>query len=382
MNLPLFGNHVDDCDPVDDGTFFPDRQVTGRNAPNVVMAIFNRDNFWDGRADQVFDGTVGNDNDGGIWVDNGDGLEQEAVELKPASLASQEVGPPNNEVEMSCLGRTFAQLGEKLLALGLTPLGQQHVASDDSVLGGIANLTTGLGEGYGDMIEAAFNARFWNSLDSVNGHTQKELNFNFFWGIAVMLYGSTLIPDQTPFDLGTMSASATRGQDVFDDAGCDSCHRAPEYTNASIQNGGNGNAFVNTGVRPTADDPGREDGKFKTPTLRNVELTGPYFHNGGQLTLRQVVDFYDRGGDHLNDEIDSAILPLGLSGGEKDDLVEFLLALTDERVRCEKGPFDHSAIEVPNLVPSMIAAVGMGGLDPGNDVNCLEPFLGADPHDE
>ena len=232
------------------------------------------------------------------------------------------------------------------------------------------------------MIEAAFNARFWNSLDSVNGHTQKELNFNFFWGIAVMLYGSTLIPDQTPFDLGTMSASATRGQDVFDDAGCDSCHRAPEYTNASIQNGGNGNAFVNTGVRSTADDPGREDGKFKTPTLPNVELTGPYFHNGGQLTLRQVVDFYDRGGDHLNDEIDSAIRPLGLSGGEKDDLVEFLLALTDERVRCEKGPFDHPAIEVPNLVPSMIAAVGMGGLDPGNDVNCLEPFLGADPHDE
>jgi len=39
------------------------------------------------------------------------------------------------------------------------------------------------------------------------------------------------------------------------------------------------------------------DGAFKTPGLRNVELTAPYFHNGGQLTLEQVVDFYNRGGD-------------------------------------------------------------------------------------
>jgi hypothetical protein len=42
------------------------------------------------------------------------------------------------------------------------------------------------------------------------------------------------------------------------------------------------------------------DGAFKVPTIRNVELTGPYFHNGGQATLRQVVDFYNRGGDRRN----------------------------------------------------------------------------------
>jgi len=50
------------------------------------------------------------------------------------------------------------------------------------------------------------------------------------------------------------------------------------------------------GTNPT---PNRvlRDGAFKAPQLRNVELTGPYFHNGGTLTLRQVVDFYTRGGD-------------------------------------------------------------------------------------
>ena len=39
------------------------------------------------------------------------------------------------------------------------------------------------------------------------------------------------------------------------------------------------------------------DGAFKTPSLRNAELTGPYFHNGGQATLKQVIEFYNRGGD-------------------------------------------------------------------------------------
>ena len=39
------------------------------------------------------------------------------------------------------------------------------------------------------------------------------------------------------------------------------------------------------------------DGAFKVPSLRNVELTGPYFHNGGQATLEQVIQFYNRGGD-------------------------------------------------------------------------------------
>jgi hypothetical protein len=50
------------------------------------------------------------------------------------------------------------------------------------------------------------------------------------------------------------------------------------------------------GTWPTVNRVGR-NGSFKAPQLRNVELTGPYFHNGGKLTLRQVVDFYARGGD-------------------------------------------------------------------------------------
>ncbi len=93
------------------------------------------------------------------------------------------------------------------------------------------------------------------------------------------------------------------------------------------------------------------DGAFKTPGLRNVSLTAPYFHNGGQGTLAQVVDFYNRGGDFGPQnarDLDPDIQPLQLSVGDRADLVSFLQALTDERVRYERVPFDHPSLSVPN----------------------------------
>ena len=95
-------------------------------------------------------------------------------------------------------------------------------------------------------------------------------------------------------------------------------------------------------------------GAFKVPQLRNVELTGPYMHNGGMATLLQVVDFYTRGGNfdpqNLAD-LDPAIMPIGQLLGEpsqKNDLISFMLALTDERVRNESAPFDHPELIVPH----------------------------------
>ena len=87
------------------------------------------------------------------------------------------------------------------------------------------------------------------------------------------------------------------------------------------------------------------NGAFKAPGLRNVELTAPYFHNGGEATLEQVIDFYNRGGDF------GALPPLNLSSAEKQELVAFLKGLTDERVRYQKAPFDHPQLFVPNGHP-------------------------------
>ena len=88
------------------------------------------------------------------------------------------------------------------------------------------------------------------------------------------------------------------------------------------------------------------------PGLRNVELTAPYFHNGGQRTLREVVDFYSRGGDfapiHGRDGEITGVRVLNLTDAEKDALVAFLRALTDDRVRYARAPFDHPQLFVPN----------------------------------
>ena len=109
------------------------------------------------------------------------------------------------------------------------------------------------------------------------------------------------------------------------------------------------------------------------PGLRNVELTAPYFHNGGYLTLQQVVELYNRGGDF---RAQSILSPLGLTDAEKSDLVAFLTALTDERVRLEKAPFDHPQLFVPNGHPGNTTSVTDDGTGKATD-NLLEiPAVG------
>src|SRR5262245_59187356 len=108
------------------------RQVTPRNAPSVIGAVFYRQNFWDGRAHDVFNGHDPFGESG-----NAAGMR---TRITNASLASQAVGPPNSEVESACSGRGFdgpGSLGAKLLAR--PPLRLQTVDASDSVLGAYSN---------------------------------------------------------------------------------------------------------------------------------------------------------------------------------------------------------------------------------------------------
>ena len=98
------------------------------------------------------------------------------------------------------------------------------------------------------------------------------------------------------------------------------------------------------------------EGAFKIPSLRNVALTAPYFHNGDVLTLREVVEFYSRGGNVFPVlALDGTVIePLGvpsLTSDEIDAIVAFLESLTDERVLYRRAPFDHPQIFVPNGHP-------------------------------
>ena len=82
-------------------------------------------------------------------------------------------------------------------------------------------------------------------------------------------------------------------------------------------------------------------GAFKTPTLRNIELTFPYMHDGSLKTLEEVIVWYNNGGrlsaaDELSPFIDGGIRELNLTGEEIEDLVAFLKTLTSESLKKDK----------------------------------------------
>jgi len=99
------------------------------------------------------------------------------------------------------------------------------------------------------------------------------------------------------------------------------------------------------------------EGAMKVPSLRNVALTAPFFHNGDALTLHQVMAFYSRGGNvfpvtQFSDGVPiEALGTPGLTGAEIDALVAFMEVLTDERVRFRRAPFDNPQLFVPNGHP-------------------------------
>jgi cytochrome c peroxidase len=485
----------DDCDVVNDALFHGGdgfniagsntRRVEPRNSPTVINAVFNFRNFWDGRANNMFNGgdPFGLRNpEVLVFKQDTGGLRQVAVNLPSSALASQAAGPPLSGTEMSCSGRTFAKLGQKLL--GQQILGDQAIAPTDSVLGAYAKQRPT----YRALVEQAFQPAYWMAPQSVHitpamfrkiatmdldrphpfgknkglDASQMEANFALFFGIAVQMYEATLVSDDSPFDRfaegkGGLSAEQLQGLAIFQDKGrCINCHGGAEFTNAAashvlgkrlesmfIANGSlkiYDSGFYNIGVRPTTDDLGvggtdpfgnplsetllaainraalgngfdagiydpstpqraNVNGAFKTPTLRNVELTGPYFHNGGKATLMQVVDFYNRGGDFAvenRDNLAPDIQPLFLSEPEKQSLVAFLVALTDDRVRYSRAPFDHPSICMVHGHPGGTTAVAARPNGNAMDINPLEclqevgaggsasplvPFLGLRPSD-
>ncbi|MFM2222961.1 MAG: hypothetical protein RLZZ78_1218, partial [Armatimonadota bacterium] len=312
------------------------RQVTGRNSPSVINAIFNHRNFWDGRAHNEFNGVNPfGDSDVNARVFETDPVTGEAVSVQvriiDASLASQAVGPVNNEVEMAHGGRNFPTIAKKLL--GVKPLALQKVAGDDSVLGAVANTTKGLDTTYDAMIKAAIQDKWWNGSNRFNvgaggrvvpaaagQFSHMEGNFSLIFGLAVMMYESTLVSDQTPYDrylngdTTALSASAIRGITVLETQGCTNCHTGATLTNAAtpialLDAAGAGLnilsevmpmqdllpsaydiGYYNIGVRPTAEDIGiGANDPFGNPLsfsrgLQNGLLTDPNRPAGQEVT--------------------------------------------------------------------------------------------------
>ncbi|WP_417610105.1 cytochrome-c peroxidase [Owenweeksia hongkongensis] len=131
-------------------------------------------------------------------------------------------------------------------------------------------------------------------------------------------------------DKTVLSESEKRGMQLFfsERAKCGSCHGGFNFTDYSFQNNGLDTVYSDPGRMRLTGLP-EDESLFKVPSLRNVEVTAPYMHNGKLQTLMDVVEHYNSGGKNHPNKSD-LVKSLGLSQQEKEDLVAFLKSLTDD----------------------------------------------------
>jgi cytochrome c peroxidase len=273
-------------------------KVGQRNAPTILNALYNKTQFWDGRVNT---------------------LEQQA-------------------------------------ALPITNPFEMGAASVDEAIGKIAG-----DKDYASQFMQAFG-RGVNEQDML---------------IAIATYERTLVSFDSPFDhfiagdQNAISESAKRGWALFNSKGrCNLCHALEDnkidvtvFTDNDFHNIGIG--IIHHRVVPLAQQAERELAQghlqaiddaaissdmsvlgrflithkesdlasFKTPDLRNVMVTAPYFHDGSQLTLWDAVDHYNKGDGLQNPWLDTDIQPLALTEPEIDDLVNFMASLTSPQYK-------------------------------------------------
>lgn len=310
-------------------------QVTGRKAPSTINAAYAPTLFWDGRA-------------GGAFLDP---VTNAVVLNAGAALESQAVGPIVDSTEMGHVGRTWGDVSSRIAAV--TPL---------ALAGNVpASWTTFInGRGYPAIFQEVFGTPDINAARIA---------------MAIASYERTLFSNQAPIDAffggnqGALTQLELQGQAVFtsQQASCAVCHAGNLFTNQT---------FRYIGVRPQNEDVGRfavtnnanDIGRMRVPSLRNVELRGPYFHTGKFMTLEEVVDFYNRGGDFNGPNKDPLIRPLNLTVQQRSALVAFLKRpLTDTRVTTATGPFEHPTLYGgSSRMPTLFGAptAGSGGFIP------------------
>jgi cytochrome c peroxidase len=269
-----------------------------RNAPTILNALYNKTQFWDGRV---------------------------------TTLEEQAAQPIVNPSEM----------------------GQPSL---DAAVAGIASITE---------YDAGFRGAFGRPP---NGADLTR---------AIASYERTLLSFDSPFDHfaageeNAIDASARRGWELFNNRGrCNKCHALTEekrdptnFTDNDFHNIGIGiithnvvalarqaKALINSqdtaaidraAIQSDMSALGRflitrketDTASFKTPNLRNILITGPYFHDGSQATLWDVMDHYNKGDGLQNPYLDQDIQPLALTEDEIDDLVAFMASLTSPDYR-------------------------------------------------
>jgi len=181
---------------------------------------------------------------------------------------------------------------------------------------------------------------------------------------ALAQFVRSIVSGQSKYDQGVASNFANytpqenQGRAIFNGQGnCNACHGSDNFVPGNlIFNNGLENPYIDKGVGAISGLP-QDEGLFKVPSLRNIELTAPYMHDGRFATLEQVVDFYNNGVvNHPNlspplrnpPGAPGAGLPrrLNLTNVQKAALVAFLKTLTDTSVTTDEkfqDPFRYDA---------------------------------------
>lgn len=315
-----------------ESVFFPGVQATDRKAPSAINAGEFAELFWDGRAQPEFR----------------DPVTDEVVIQFGGALESQAAGPPLSTVEMGAEGFGWTDIADKISKV--RPLA---VATDipPEMADFLAQYPT-----YPDMFEAVYGDPEVTPVKII---------------FAIANYERTLVSDETVLDqwlkneIEEFPPEFQQGFDLFQvDGNCTSCHVFP-----NTSDGG----FHNIGVRPDSDDLGRQNftgsafdaAAFKTPNIRNSKLRVPLFHNGGKDTVREVIEFYNVGGDFPGPNLDPEIVPLNLTEQEIDALTFFIEeGMTDPRVENREFPFTRptlrSELGNPNTIYGVAQQNGAG----------------------
>ncbi len=268
-------------------------QTGNRNSPITFNRILSREQFWDGRA-----GT----------------LEEQAVGpiANPIEMAfTHEMAVEfvtNNPVYRMEFEKTFGR------APNIDDIGRAMAAFERVVVTGPA--------AYDAREELnKFKQAFAEDLEDLEAFKEDDPE----------LYARYQAAEDAA-KANPMSESAIRGQKFFfsAQANCAACHVGVNFTDEKYHNLGVGmdaqepdlGRFVVTGDE-------KDKGAFKTPTLRNVAQSKPYMHDGSQKTLREVVDWYAKGG-HPNPYLSDKIHKFEASEQDRQDLVAFMEALTGE----------------------------------------------------
>lgn len=324
---------------VRDALFALRRQVTAKSTPTMINAAYAPNLFWDGRAGGKFRDPISNN----------------VVIAAGGALESQAAGPPTNAMEMAHAGVDWTIVSERLARSRPLDLAADMPPDVAAALAGEP--------GYPELFTRAFG-------DGEVTPTRIIL--------AIATYQRTLISDDTPWDrfeagdTEALTPNQRLGWIAFQSAACINCHQPPLFTD---------HTFRNIGVRPAAEDAGRagvtgnpeDQGRVKTPGLRNTGLKRTFMHTGRIRSLDDVLHFYARTVDAppmFEDNIDPLVTQVVILEDEFDPLRDLLEnGFADARVANETFPFDHptlygeSTLRLPEFL-GIGATPGLGGVVP------------------